>query len=795
MNIKIVDVVSLKDQGGFDSENSVDDSVTQAPSENTASKLTTSFPVNVNKHSELKVPSYPLSQTSKSVPVRNTVTNTSVNQVKPSTGKKGTTYKCEACHVHAPVLAALVAHLKSSHTNISKLFQCPYCRDMEGENEAMIHQHIRHCHPTDNPNPPVALSEPAKRNLKTLTIKLPEKTESTVIERDIYMCLRCKEHLPSLEMIYNHLEAEHLEVFVYVCPFCKVFKAKEESVVNNHVLSVHRRSVEDISISLAIDGTQFVRVASLIKDKGMRSVPKQPHTQSNKPHTDNHQSPKQPIPNLTIPFHQNMAPLRPIIRTSSAQVQHNLVTQHTGPVRAPLLQGAKKRKATLSESIAQLTMQRQLQQAQKEGNKLATNNEIGQSNMRPALQQPPPLLRGPPPLIRYDQLNKVSASLIAAQQYLQSGKSNSNSVKQQVAQNASSNIIGQMTLSAAQRLQSLNNPQSHSNQISSTPRPIQSALFDTSDPNAFLPSSRRQSGPVLNIPQISRTANKTSSQQDSQPVQRNAVTGSPLDLSNKSTPEPSPLPQSPPADGKADEINPEAFKIFNLKPATPVQQQQTNIVPQFVRPNTTSTLAYRPTTPHVANIPMNAVNMVPISLANVSLQNLPQFVRVNFPPTLQQVVSPQTPQQVVIPQSLQQVITPQSLQQIVSPQSLQQLVTPQSLQQLVIPQSANQLVSPQSSGQHVTSQPAQQIITPQSVEQVVTALSLKQGLTTQTSVSSASAPATEVIANKTQKTKEGPPLPMFKCPYCPQVVELRFEEVQPHIEEIHPGSTVVLTPL
>ena len=773
MNIKIVDVVSLKDQGAFNMENCASESMVPEPPENTLSSSETIKP------SELKIPFYPAK-------VVTTLSSTSakVIQAKKPAGKTGTTYKCETCQVHAPVLAALVAHLKSSHTNIPKLFQCPYCRDMEGETEALIHQHIRRCHPTDNPNPPVALSEPAKRNLKTLTVELPEKAENTIVERDIYMCLRCKKHFPSLEMTYNHLELEHREVFVYVCPFCKVFKAKEEFIVNTHVLNFHQRSIEDINISLAIDGTQFVRVCSLIKDKGMRTGTKTTPSPSQavRPQVEPRASPKQPVPSLTIPFNQNMAPLNQALaqlntalRQTIPQIPQNVNPQQAPPVRPVQLQGAKKRKATLSESIAQLTLQRQLQQAQEDATKLQTTH-ANQPGARPSMQQPPPLLRGPPPLIRYDQLTKVPASLVAAQHYLQTGKANNTTTNNQMV---TSNILGQLTISAAERLQTLNNPRSQPTQIQTAARPIQSALFDTSDPNSFIPVTRKQPGPVLNIPQISRTAVRQPSQQDSQPMQRNLITGSPLDLSNKSTPEP-----SPPADSKADETNPEAFKIFNIQPSAPMPQA--NIMPQFVRPDTTSTIAYRPTTPHVANVPISAVNMVPITLGNISLQqmqNLPQFVRMNFPQALQQVVTSQSLQQIVIPQSLQQVLPTQSVQQVVIPQSLQQVLSPQTLQQVIAPQSL----------QYVAQANVTQASTPQSV---VTASSTPQTSTSQvTSQATASEPDSQPNTTEVPKNKEAPSPPMFKCPYCPQVVKLKLEEVKPHIEEKHPGSQVLLMPL
>ena len=784
MNIKIVDVVSLKGQVDFNMETSASEGVVSKPVDNIPSSIAST--IGTVKPSELKIPFYPVPQVHKVVTTVASALAKAIHGRKQA-GKTGTTYKCEACHVHAPVLAALVAHLKSSHTNIPKLFQCPYCRDMEGESEALIHKHIRQCHPTDNPNPPVALSEPAKRNLKTLTVELPDKADSGTLERDIYMCLRCKKHFPSLEMTYNHLELEHRDVFVYVCPFCKVFKAKEEFIVNTHVLNIHHHNIDDINISLAIDGTQFVRVSSLIKEKTKTGPKTTPSPQALRPQIEPRASPKQPVPNLTVPFNQNMAPLNQspaqlinAFRQTTPQMPQNASPQTLAAVRPPApLQGAKKRKATLSESIAQLTLQRQLQQAKEEAAKLQAAN-VNQQGPRPPLQQPPPLLRGPPPLIRYDQLTKVPASLVAAQQYMQGGKASGTAANNQTV---TSNILGQLTISSAERLQTLNNPRSQSTQIQAAPRPIQSSLFDTSDPNSFNTVTRKQQGPVLNIPQISRTANRQPQQSDGmQPMQRNLITGSPLDLSNKSTPEP-----SPPADSKADDTNPDAFKIFNIQPSAPMPQaNMANIMPQFVRPSKTSTIAYRPTTPHIANVPISSVNMVPITLGNISLQqmqNLPQFVRMNFPQTLQQGVTSQAVQQIVLPQGMQQVLPTQSVQQVVIPQSFQQVLGPQALQQVVAQQSLQQIVTPANVTPASTPQSA---ATASSDTPISTSPVISQGIVTD--------PGTETATSEVPKTKEASPPPMFKCPYCPQVVKLKLEEVKPHIEDNHPGSQVLLMP-
>ncbi|XP_052799733.1 uncharacterized protein LOC128231234 isoform X2 [Mya arenaria] len=200
----------------------------------------------------------------------------------PVGAKVSNTFKCEKCNVHAPSLPAMVGHLRTAHKEISRLFECPYCKKLEAETEGKIIDHIRVNHPTDNPNPPVALSEPAKRNLNTVTVRLPEHFklgDKNLLEKDIYLCLICKIHMPSLETIYDHLEQEHSEVFVFVCPFCKEFKSKTEQGVCVHILHVHRQSTADVNISIAIDGTRFSRVPCLIREKPKRDRSKQGQNQ------------------------------------------------------------------------------------------------------------------------------------------------------------------------------------------------------------------------------------------------------------------------------------------------------------------------------------------------------------------------------------------------------------------------------------------------------------------------------------------------------------------------------------
>ncbi|XP_041347681.1 uncharacterized protein LOC121367522 [Gigantopelta aegis] len=183
------------------------------------------------------------------------------------------TYKCQKCNIHSPYLSAMVEHLKNHHTDI-ELFTCPYCKGSRGKrpqfsSELNVHEHVKMVHPTNFAKNEVSLSDAAKEFVQVIAI--PSGAECSkvgntfVIEKDIYMCLRCQAHMPSLDYTFSHLEREHTEVFVYVCPYCKVFKDKTDDVVFKHISVVHNQNVIDESLPLAIEDNLFLRVPSISK--------------------------------------------------------------------------------------------------------------------------------------------------------------------------------------------------------------------------------------------------------------------------------------------------------------------------------------------------------------------------------------------------------------------------------------------------------------------------------------------------------------------------------------------------
>ncbi|KAL5016269.1 hypothetical protein ScPMuIL_005858 [Solemya velum] len=242
LELKIVDVVSLKE------------------------------PVSVKATCPLVIPSVPKSHPIK--PAESTLKDIlSYQGSNPhmfgSLERVGTTYKCETCNIHVPVLQVMLEHLKKHHNIHSRLFQCPYCKDVAADIQIDIIKHIQETHPLQDSSV-VSLSSIAKEHLKLLVIPVGDANkvgEGFLIEKDIYQCLKCQNHMPSLDFIYDHLEKEHNEVFVYVCPYCKKFKQKEEEIVFEHIKIDHKKSTSDIMLSLAIEENLFIRVPSLSRDK------------------------------------------------------------------------------------------------------------------------------------------------------------------------------------------------------------------------------------------------------------------------------------------------------------------------------------------------------------------------------------------------------------------------------------------------------------------------------------------------------------------------------------------------
>ncbi|XP_046356421.2 uncharacterized protein LOC124135210 [Haliotis rufescens] len=241
-SLKIVDVVSLRDQNP---EPAVEPPRKRMPTRNT-------------------------SQTSRGA---NNLPEVDVDALVLRNERITCTYKCMKCNIHSPYLSAMVEHLKNYHSEIA-LFTCPYCKGFNSQKpefttEVNVHEHVKKVHPSNCAKNEVSLSDTAKTFVQVLAI--PSGVECNkvgntfVIEKDIYMCLKCQAHMPSLDYTFGHLEREHPDAFVQVCPLCKTFKDKSDEVVFAHIMKEHNQDPNDHPLSVAIEDDLFLRIPSISK--------------------------------------------------------------------------------------------------------------------------------------------------------------------------------------------------------------------------------------------------------------------------------------------------------------------------------------------------------------------------------------------------------------------------------------------------------------------------------------------------------------------------------------------------
>ncbi|XP_062568738.1 uncharacterized protein LOC134230886 isoform X2 [Saccostrea cucullata] len=578
MGLKIVDVVSLRDQAGIDWSDTPS-SLPQSPFGNVQysqvqnqehQSLSQS---NVSIVSALTSPRQYPNLYSSTIPPRAVPTaNLGVPQRKvppspypPATKKKNdgktcTTYKCEKCNVHAPVLATMVEHLRLSHRDIEKLFLCPYCRQYEGATEPDIHRHIKQFHHQNmqQKSPPVALSSAAKQHLRTIQVALGDSHSSTdkvVMEKDIYKCLKCNGHMPSLDFIYSHLEKQHNEFFVNACPECKRFRHKDEQVVFQHIRDVHGKSTENVTLSVAIEENLFTRVQCLTKGKvtpstksqsGATNVSLQGHTVSRMS-----TSVPQERANLSSQISQNLLG-RPVIPIAS-QVRPSFPAPQS--MASPLLQQPPQ---FLSKSS--LRKSRPMHRDATRSFPPRSDADFPGSLMPGAgnVNDPPPLMRGPPPLIKFQQT--------------QFGKSINS--PQEVLSSQSDPAVRGTSFGMTDRLQRLHSP--NSSRMNS---PVPSAGDATLTPIV--------SRPVLKVPNVRPTLSSPPTTQPppySVAIVSRGNAGSVLDLSRQMSSPPARLVHKP--NLEAEDVSPDAFQIFNIRPGTPQNDPNLNNYNQFqVRPS------------------------------------------------------------------------------------------------------------------------------------------------------------------------------------------------------------------
>lgn len=568
MGLKIVDVVSLRDQSNIDWPET-------PPSLPLSQTITGSYPFaqmqtlnhqslaqsNVSIVSALSTPrQYPHNFTPNLqqrhdispqavLPQRNqTPSSHSSTARKKNDGKTCTTYKCEKCNVHAPVLATMVEHLRLSHKDIEKLFLCPYCRQYEGATEPDIHRHIKQFHnqTMQQKSPPVALSSAAKQHLRTIQVALGDghtSTEKVVMEKDIYKCLKCNGHMPSLDFIYSHLEKQHNEFFVNACPECKRFRHKDEQVVFQHIRDVHGKSTENVTLSVAIEENLFTRVQCLTKGK---VVPSRPQTTSVPVQSANVSKttslPSDHFQNHFPQYSVGRSNIPPVSFIRSSVPASTLVVSTPQQTPFPSKSSLRKSRPVHRDSPRLYTPRVD-----------ADNNQPGTGNAT----EPPPLMRGPPPLIRFQQ-TQFGKSLHPSQD-----------IRSQSPQGDAS--VRGTSFAMTDRLQRLHSPNS-------------SRMGSPLPPAASSPPIT--SRPVLKIPNVRHSLSSTISSPPppySVAVNARGHTANVLDLSrqmanpgirstSKTTPE-------------GEDVSPDAFQIFNIRPGTPQSDPNINKYNQFqVRP-------------------------------------------------------------------------------------------------------------------------------------------------------------------------------------------------------------------
>ncbi|XP_033748232.1 uncharacterized protein LOC117333183 [Pecten maximus] len=641
----------------------------------------------------------------------------------------GTTYKCEKCNVHAPILSAMVEHLRVTHKDIQRLFLCPYCRQYEGSNEPEIHRHIKQFHQTpDQKSPPVALSSAAKKHLRTIQVPVDADAKKVgdkyVVEKDIYKCLKCQKHMPSLNFIYDHLEKTHHEVFVYVCPYCKIFKAKTEAQVFHHIKNEHKKCTEDIMLSLAIEENLFTRVQSLVKEKPNRPTHAQKSQQAAKLSVKGvndaedevivvGESHKHGGFNMT----SQPKPMQPNIPTAQQSrmrmPKQNSPMQNAHPPPAHFQSKSSLRKSTPHHIPPQ--SQNSEKEAFDHQNYQQFNiprNRHGSAPLRMTQSStvPPPLMRAPPPLLRFTSDGNVG--------HVQ----NPRTVMNAYASQSSGNVPGNPPFSLpSQRVVSQQHGQhlSTTNAVASQDRHVVSAAsqLSTARPVLRVPSVAthlQQQRPDSNM-RMSPYQDFNRSPGPITTVNRKGDGYAPLDLSKS----PAPPSQTKDCNDEGDDLPPDAFQIFNLRPAS--QQVRPPIVQQ-----------------QMPRMPVR--NMAPAAFQARFRQQM----------QMQQQMNRMSPHMVRSARQRQPMMNrpPPYTRTPRHSRSVPRHYTPRTAINQAMP---NVL-------------PRKEVPAP-----IQSDLLIKDG---------------RDMGGLGQ-------LRVFKCPYCPDVVPLGMGEVAPHIEKVHPGHSIV----
>lgn len=644
MGLKIVDVCSL--QGGSDFAKNVwgETPVVSKPTMVPVVPFNASMPVQVVPQQPALVQSSTIQQ---HLQTKRPILPMPSGKTDPAKMKETCqTYKCEKCNVHAPVLSSMVEHLRSSHREIPRLFLCPFCRLYEGATEPDIHKHIKQFHPSpDTRSPPVALSSDAKQHLRTIEVAIgdtPKVNGKYLIERDIYKCLKCKRHMPSLEYIYEHLEKEHNEVFVYVCPDCKRFRDKEEEIVFNHIKTVHNKNTDNIILSLAIEENLFTRVMCLTKDKAsqnkgqlQKQVPPTLTTASNtvRQPPKGIQTSSEVRQRLSVYQNRPIQPFQPPVQALPVHSMNQSMSAL--PVHQPIqaLPAHSASQSVPSHSIHHmqaLPVYSMHQPMQPVFPGMIPNQQIRMPaplpTSLPEPQKPPPQTSAPPA----PPVNKASTRKSYRPVHIPQNSSHSPHTIQHLPNDGGKKTTTPPPLMRGPppliRFQG-NSSQSSVQQTASSPANVRSTNFSMTEkvqrlhPQGQSLSSAvsppPQGRPVLKVPNFHRTASSPGHSDGGRSDR------APLDLSRNSTPN-----SQHDNTEEMEDISPESFQIFNLqpqlrpqsRPSIPFSQMQNVSKPggfnpsAYTRPNMYNPMAYRSPPPYQQHHGPYAQNPLPMQV-------------------------------------------------------------------------------------------------------------------------------------------------------------------------------------
>ncbi|PVD32931.1 hypothetical protein C0Q70_08378 [Pomacea canaliculata] len=306
IGIKIVEVVSLHDNPDFHgisaspvkSSKTVQQSSIQSVEGSPCDKSPAPLLTSPNHSTPSVSPARKISTPASSLP------EVDADEIALRNERMVCTYKCHKCNVHSPALPPIVEHLKHYHSDVP-LFSCPYCKGFRGNfyTEDDVHMHVKEKHPANYAKNEVSLSELAKSFVQVLAIPSGRNSGGGHIEQDVYMCLKCKGHLPDLDYAFKHLQEEHKELIKYTCPFCKTFRDLSQDVVLSHMQLDHQHSPSDAQVPLAVEDNLFIKVSSIstggvyIDNKAMEVSPAAEDSPSGR--SAGSSTPVEPVPKNT----------------------------------------------------------------------------------------------------------------------------------------------------------------------------------------------------------------------------------------------------------------------------------------------------------------------------------------------------------------------------------------------------------------------------------------------------------------------------------------------------------------